>query len=429
MFPLKTQRSALKTQRQEKTLSLFDPGTTKDHVTEGPGTTEDYTTPDPGTTEDYTTPDPGTTEDYTTPDPGTTEDYTIPDLGTTEDYTTKHPDTKPEGTDSVTAVKPSGLLTPIRITFISLAAAAATVALFVGFGFLVGSEQGFCPRWAAAPVGLPQWNSSLAEYRREKLQWDLGAEHVKMQDMTPSRCASSFRVLVVSAKFEGKPLLQRYWLVNTCLAEELLHIHAFEQKTLTPEQWTRSFCFLKYLQHLRPHPRKNLKTGHKQSCFIFGLGPHPRVFKAAALNQGSFKGSAYTFLDVIFQTMPDVGQVFKDDIIKILNPKSLHQSPTSSNGPAGVLREISGESGRKEKENKESKREGRRRSGEEGEASCKGTEQGGSEKHLTTGQEAASPGEKQRHPAVQLRAAARAAPCPAVSSRRCPFCAPGYRRW
>ena len=117
MFPLKTQRSALKTQRQEKTLSLFDPGTTNDHVTEGPGTTEDYTTPDPGTTEDYTTPDPGTTEDYTT----------------------KHPDTKPEGTDSVTAVKPPGLLTPIRITFISLAAAAATVALFVGFGFLVVS--------------------------------------------------------------------------------------------------------------------------------------------------------------------------------------------------------------------------------------------------------------------------------------------------
>lgn len=28
-------------------------------------------------------------------------------------------------------------------------------------------------------------------------------------------------------------------LVNTCLAEELPHIHAFEQKTLTPEQWAR----------------------------------------------------------------------------------------------------------------------------------------------------------------------------------------------
>ena len=73
-----------------------------------------------------------------------------------------------------------------------------------------GPEQGFCPRWAAAPVGLPQWNSAPAEYRREKLQWDLGAEHVEVQDMTPSRFVSSFRVLVGSAKLEGKPLLQRH---------------------------------------------------------------------------------------------------------------------------------------------------------------------------------------------------------------------------
>lgn len=73
-----------------------------------------------------------------------------------------------------------------------------------------------------------------AEYLREKLQRDLEAEHVEVEDTTPNRCASSFRVLVVSAKFEGKPLLQRHRLVNTCLAEELLHIHAFEQKTLAP---------------------------------------------------------------------------------------------------------------------------------------------------------------------------------------------------
>lgn len=49
-----------------------------------------------------------------------------------------------------------------------------------------------------------------AEYLREKLQRDLEAEHVEVEDTTPHRCASSFRVLVVSAKFEGKPLLQRH---------------------------------------------------------------------------------------------------------------------------------------------------------------------------------------------------------------------------
>lgn len=78
-----------------------------------------------------------------------------------------------------------------------------------------------------------------ADYLREKLRQDLEAEHVEVEDTTLNRCATSFRVLVVSAKFEGKPLLQRHRLVNECLAEELPHIHAFEQKTLTPEQWTR----------------------------------------------------------------------------------------------------------------------------------------------------------------------------------------------
>ncbi|XP_055994938.1 bolA-like protein 2 [Sorex fumeus] len=76
-----------------------------------------------------------------------------------------------------------------------------------------------------------------ADYLREKLQRDLEADHVEVEDTTRNRCAASFRVLVVSSKFEGKPLLQRHRLVNNCLSEELQHIHAFEQKTLTPEQW------------------------------------------------------------------------------------------------------------------------------------------------------------------------------------------------
>ncbi|XP_010835582.1 PREDICTED: bolA-like protein 2 isoform X2 [Bison bison bison] len=81
--------------------------------------------------------------------------------------------------------------------------------------------------------GSPQAPSSL------NIPGTSGSDHREVEDTTPNRCASSFRVLVVSAKFEGKPLLQRHRLVNTCLAEELLHIHAFEQKTLTPEQWAR----------------------------------------------------------------------------------------------------------------------------------------------------------------------------------------------
>ncbi|KAL0818569.1 hypothetical protein ABMA28_009008 [Loxostege sticticalis] len=50
-------------------------------------------------------------------------------------------------------------------------------------------------------------------------------------------CGAKFSVLVVSDKFQGKPLLARHRLVNSVLQEELKTIHAFTQKTLTVEQW------------------------------------------------------------------------------------------------------------------------------------------------------------------------------------------------
>ncbi|XP_060112625.1 bolA-like protein 2 [Heteronotia binoei] len=78
-----------------------------------------------------------------------------------------------------------------------------------------------------------------AESLRERLLQGLEAEHVEVEDTTPGRCATSFKVLVVSPQFQGKPLLQRHRLVNEVLAEELKHIHAFEQRTLTPEQWAK----------------------------------------------------------------------------------------------------------------------------------------------------------------------------------------------
>ncbi|XP_056609021.1 bolA-like protein 2 [Triplophysa dalaica] len=74
---------------------------------------------------------------------------------------------------------------------------------------------------------------------REKLIAEIGAIHVDVEDTSPNRCAASFKVLVVSPQFEGKPLLQRHRMVNNSLAEELKEIHAFEQKTLTPEQWEK----------------------------------------------------------------------------------------------------------------------------------------------------------------------------------------------
>ncbi|XP_065892656.1 bolA-like protein 2 [Dysidea avara] len=75
-----------------------------------------------------------------------------------------------------------------------------------------------------------------AEALKEKLTTKLEATHVEVADVSDG-CGYKFEVVVVSSQFEGKPLLQRHRLVNSCLEEELKTIHAFSQKTYTPEQW------------------------------------------------------------------------------------------------------------------------------------------------------------------------------------------------
>ncbi|XP_067884182.1 bolA-like protein 2 [Heterodontus francisci] len=74
---------------------------------------------------------------------------------------------------------------------------------------------------------------------KERLTKELEAVHVEVEDITAEKCWTSFRVLVVSPKFENKSLLQRHRLVNECLSEEMKQMHALEQKTLSPEQWEK----------------------------------------------------------------------------------------------------------------------------------------------------------------------------------------------
>ncbi|XP_022120029.1 bolA-like protein 2 [Pieris napi] len=76
------------------------------------------------------------------------------------------------------------------------------------------------------------------EYIKEKLTKELDAVHVEVLDDSDG-CGAKFSVLVVSDKFQGKPLLARHKLVNSVLQEELKTIHAFSQKTLTVEQWKK----------------------------------------------------------------------------------------------------------------------------------------------------------------------------------------------
>ncbi|KAJ1619459.1 bola-like protein 2 [Pavlovales sp. CCMP2436] len=50
-------------------------------------------------------------------------------------------------------------------------------------------------------------------------------------------CGSNFEVVVVSASFEGKKLLERHREVHAALGAEVGEIHALSLKTWTPEQY------------------------------------------------------------------------------------------------------------------------------------------------------------------------------------------------
>lgn len=76
-----------------------------------------------------------------------------------------------------------------------------------------------------------------ADYLKSKIEKNLDAEHVIIEDHSNCGCGMKFDALIVSPKFEGKPLLQRQRLVNEILSEEMKYIHAFTMKTLSPSQW------------------------------------------------------------------------------------------------------------------------------------------------------------------------------------------------
>ena len=63
-----------------------------------------------------------------------------------------------------------------------------------------------------------------ANFIQEKLEKELETIHCEVKDMSDG-CGGKFECVIVSAKFEGKPLLQRHRLVNGVLEEELKKIH------------------------------------------------------------------------------------------------------------------------------------------------------------------------------------------------------------
>ena len=77
----------------------------------------------------------------------------------------------------------------------------------------------------------------------QKLAEALEPRHLEVvneshQHAVPAGSESHFKVVVVSARFEGKPLLARHRMVNGLLAEELRGpVHALALHTYTEQDW------------------------------------------------------------------------------------------------------------------------------------------------------------------------------------------------
>ncbi|XP_061574528.1 bolA-like protein 1 [Cololabis saira] len=78
---------------------------------------------------------------------------------------------------------------------------------------------------------------------RAKLAAALEPAHLEVHNEShmhavPPGSESHFRVLVVSGRFDGLPLIQRHRLVNEALKQELSScVHALAIQAKTPQQW------------------------------------------------------------------------------------------------------------------------------------------------------------------------------------------------
>lgn len=84
---------------------------------------------------------------------------------------------------------------------------------------------------------------SMQQQIEQRLRDAFAPLHLEVQDEShmhsvPEGAESHFRVVLVSDRFDGRPLLQRHRAVNGALASELAgSVHALALHTMTPQEW------------------------------------------------------------------------------------------------------------------------------------------------------------------------------------------------
>lgn len=83
---------------------------------------------------------------------------------------------------------------------------------------------------------------SIQDDITDKLAKALQPQHLEVINEShmhnvPPGSESHFKVVAVSAEFDGKMLVARHRLINKILTEELDAIHALALHTMTPDEW------------------------------------------------------------------------------------------------------------------------------------------------------------------------------------------------
>ncbi len=88
---------------------------------------------------------------------------------------------------------------------------------------------------------------SITQNIKDKIQTQFSPSHFEIEDESHMHAGhqghsghgeSHFRLLIVTAEFEGLTRVARHRAVNACLAEELSGpVHALAMKTLTPSEY------------------------------------------------------------------------------------------------------------------------------------------------------------------------------------------------
>mmetsp|Transcript_12854 Transcript_12854/g.17761 ORF Transcript_12854/g.17761 Transcript_12854/m.17761 type:complete len:158 (-) Transcript_12854:472-945(-) len=106
------------------------------------------------------------------------------------------------------------------------------------FKQVCGSSKSYAASFCSSSSASPPLSSKERVEGMNKLLQDFGADFANVQD-TSGGCGAFFHIHVVSAKFEGMPLVKRQRHVQKLLHDYIHDVHGTSIKCMTPGQYEK----------------------------------------------------------------------------------------------------------------------------------------------------------------------------------------------